>query len=171
MDKPIKNQVRVRDRQRSGFQAQSVEKTIADRNGCVVGYGCPPKSGRFKPGQSGNPKGRPKGSKNTATILQEELNSRVPIRENGKLRNIPKRRAAIKQQVNKAAAGNDRAFKQVFDMERAQQSVEEERKARHGFNPSENSETLAQEDQQILLDSFDKLSIKHLQNIRDDQDE
>jgi hypothetical protein len=28
---------------------------------------------RFKPGQSGNPKGRPKGSKNWSTIIQELL--------------------------------------------------------------------------------------------------
>ena len=30
-------------------------------------------SGRFAPGQSGNPLGRPKGSKNKATKLREEL--------------------------------------------------------------------------------------------------
>ena len=40
-----------------------------------VGYGKPPRSRRFKPGQSGNPKGRPKGAKNRDTILRELLNS------------------------------------------------------------------------------------------------
>jgi len=38
----------------------------------VVGYGKPPRAHRFKPGQSGNPNGRPKGSKNEATLTQEE---------------------------------------------------------------------------------------------------
>ena len=38
-----------------------------------VGYGKPPRKSQFKPGQSGNPKGRPKGRKGFSTILVEEL--------------------------------------------------------------------------------------------------
>ncbi len=38
-----------------------------------IGYGRPPKAGQFKPGQSGNPQGRPKGSTNLATDLSAEL--------------------------------------------------------------------------------------------------
>ena len=38
-----------------------------------VGYKQPPKHTQFKPGQSGNPKGRPKGTQNLATDLAEEL--------------------------------------------------------------------------------------------------
>jgi len=38
-----------------------------------VGYGNPPKESRFKKGQSGNRRGRPKGSKNLKTDLTEEL--------------------------------------------------------------------------------------------------
>lgn len=36
-----------------------------------VGPGKPPKHTRFKPGQSGNPKGRPKGSQNVKTVLNK----------------------------------------------------------------------------------------------------
>ena len=37
-----------------------------------VGYGKPPVHTQFKPGQSGNPKGRPKGAKNKRPKLNEE---------------------------------------------------------------------------------------------------
>ena len=39
----------------------------------AVGFGKPPMHTRFKPGQSGNPRGRPKHSRNLKTIIQEVL--------------------------------------------------------------------------------------------------
>lgn len=75
-----------------------------------VGYGKPPRATRFKQGQSGNPKGRPKGSRNFATVLQEELNTRITVTENGKRRRITKRQAVAKQLVNKGAAGDPKAI-------------------------------------------------------------
>ncbi len=71
-----------------------------------VGYGKPPKTGQFKPGQSGNPKGRPKKSKNSAVLLNLELDQRIVIQENGKKRTITKREAILKQLVNGAMSGN-----------------------------------------------------------------
>jgi hypothetical protein len=47
----------------------------------VVGYGKPPVHTRFKKGQSGNPNGRHKGSKNFSTTLEETLQEKVVIRE------------------------------------------------------------------------------------------
>jgi hypothetical protein len=48
-----------------------------------VGYGKPPKDSRFRPGQSGNPKGRPKTSKNARTLLQKALNEKVLVNKGG----------------------------------------------------------------------------------------
>jgi hypothetical protein len=54
----------------------------------AVGYGRPPRSAQFKPGQSGNPRGRPKGKKNETTILNELLYRKIPIREGGRTRHV-----------------------------------------------------------------------------------
>jgi hypothetical protein len=83
-----------------------------------VGYKRPPKSTRFTKGQSGNARGRPKGSKNFATVLYAELNARISVTENGVRKTISKREATVKQVVNKAAAGNLPAVKMLLDQER-----------------------------------------------------
>lgn len=79
-----------------------------------IGYGKPPKHTQFTKGQSGNPKGRPKGSKNFATTLCKELNARVPITENGTHKKVSKQEAIAKQLVNKSAAGDPRAMSMVL---------------------------------------------------------
>lgn len=71
-----------------------------------VGYGRPPKASQFKPGQSGNPKGRPKGIKNISTYIDRELKSKVIVTENGVRKRISKAEAIAKQVVNKGIAGD-----------------------------------------------------------------
>jgi uncharacterized protein DUF5681 len=75
-----------------------------------VGYGKPPKQTQFVKGKSGNPRGRGKGVRNFATEIQDELNTRVPITENGRRTKITKRKAVAKQLVNKAASGDPKAI-------------------------------------------------------------
>lgn len=75
-----------------------------------VGYGRPPVDKQFKPGQSGNSKGRPKGRKNTMTILQEILDSKVTVTENDKKIKMSRRSIMLTQGVNKAMKGDIRAI-------------------------------------------------------------
>lgn len=82
-----------------------------------VGYGKPPKSGQFTKGKTGNPKGRPKGSKNLKTVLAAELKASITITENGITRNITKREAIVKSIVNRAIKGDAKATTTVFSLD------------------------------------------------------
>ena len=81
-----------------------------------VGYGKPPRHSRFKKGQSGNPRGRPCGSKNLKTLLSEALNEPVTITENGRRRKITKREAIVRQVVDCSPTPDLRAVRIVFDL-------------------------------------------------------
>ncbi len=80
-----------------------------------VGYRKPPISGQFKKGESGNRKGRPKGSMTLAQYLDRELNRTVSIKENGAVRRITLKEAAIKRLVGNLLTGDPRTMKFMLD--------------------------------------------------------
>jgi len=99
--------------------------------GYAVGYGKPPAHSRFKPGASGNPNGRPKGSLNLITELQKTLRETVVINEGGKR----KLQAAIKQLTNKAATGNMPAIRQLIPITLfAERTITEESAPNEGLD-------------------------------------
>ncbi len=71
-----------------------------------VGYRRPPRHSRFKPGQCGNPKGRPKGSRNVRKVVESTLNQRITVREAGRERRISKLDAFVLSVANKAMQGD-----------------------------------------------------------------
>jgi hypothetical protein len=75
----------------------------------VVGYGRPPLHGQFKKGQSGNPRGRRKNSRNLKTIIQQALTGLISIREGEKRRSVTKIEGVVLRQIEGALKGNDRA--------------------------------------------------------------
>ena len=79
-----------------------------------VGFGKPPEHTRFKPGQSGNPKGRPKGSLNLASALNRALKEKVVVVENGRRKSLTKLDVAIKGLVNRAVTGDAKAMQQML---------------------------------------------------------
>ena len=81
-----------------------------------VGYGKPPAEKRFKPGQSGNPKGRPPGDPyDMRKLLRGILEQRVTIKEkNGRRYTITKLEAAVTQLLNEAAKGDLASLKQLL---------------------------------------------------------
>lgn len=86
-----------------------------DDDGEEVGYRRPPRQNQFKPGLSGNPKGRPRGSRNASTLLDEALKERVTVSENGRRRKVTKLEVILKQLVNSAAQGDHRAIRLLLE--------------------------------------------------------
>jgi hypothetical protein len=84
--------------------------------GYAVGYRRPPAATRFKPGESGNPKGRRKGSKNFKTLIKEALNAKITIQEGSTSRRVSKFEGVILRQLQSALKGSDRSAMALFKM-------------------------------------------------------
>ena len=97
--------VRQRERPRPLTETKVPSPSATSDQSYEVGYGKPPKHSRFQPGQSGNPKGRPRGAKSILTELREEALGRVDLRENGKLRSVTRQAAAVKRLFSDALGG------------------------------------------------------------------
>jgi hypothetical protein len=87
----------------------STSRSSSAGHGSDGGYGRPPAQHRFKPGQSGNPKGRPRGRKNEATIWHDRLYRKVSIRENGTLHKIPVLEAILLRIIESALKGDTKS--------------------------------------------------------------
>jgi hypothetical protein len=82
-----------------------------------VGRGRPPVETRWKPGQSGNPRGRPKGAKNLATLFNEALNQKVQLKSGGEIRSVSKREGLAHRVVQDAMNGNLKAVQVLLNFE------------------------------------------------------
>ena len=82
-----------------------------------VGYGRHPEKTRFKKGQSGNPKGRPKGKKNLAEIIRAACFEPVKVKDDkGQVRTMPKIKVIATQLANSAAKGDLKATKAFLEI-------------------------------------------------------
>lgn len=120
-----------------------------------VGYGRPPEETRFKPGASGNPRGRPRGTLSIATVLERTLRERVVIQENGRCKKVTKLEAAVAQLVNRAIAGEPRAVQLMTALLR---SAEE-----RAVETTAPTSDLEEADQKVLLGVLKRLDTAGLQ--------
>lgn len=109
-----------------------------------VGYGKPPRAHQFKPGQSGNRHGRPKGVKNEATILHDVLHRKIEIREAGRTRKITVLEAMLLRFTESALKGDTKSAAFVLN--------------RYGtlISGEPPSEQVAEEDREILDDFVER---------------
>jgi Family of unknown function (DUF5681) len=80
-----------------------------------VGPGNPPKHRQFRKGTSGNPKGRPKGSKNLRTLLLEAADHPVTVEVGGKQRKLSALQATTFRLAEKAANGDAKSMAEFLD--------------------------------------------------------
>ena len=109
-----------------------------------VGYGKPPKQHRFKPGQSGNPRGRPKGAMSLRTALAREMNQKISVTDNGRPIRISKLQAIIKAQTIKAAKGHVGAASWIVGLHIQAEGIQDERPTAEKLSPVD----------QAILDRF-----------------
>jgi hypothetical protein len=93
---------------------ERVHPSKSQNSNAEVGYGKPPKHSRFKPGQSGNPNGRPKGCRNFKTDVHETLQTPVKINKGGRVSKMTTQRASLETLRAKALRGDQRALEQLL---------------------------------------------------------
>jgi Family of unknown function (DUF5681) len=82
----------------------------------LTGYKHPPTKNRFQKGRSGNPRGRPKESRNLVTVLSEALNQSVTLKQDGKSKQVTKGDALIGVLLNMASKGERQAVDAVINL-------------------------------------------------------
>lgn len=89
-----------------------------------IGYRRPPPSGQFKKGASGNPKGRPKGSKNFMTLLEKELAQKIVVNEGGRRKTVTRLQAMVMRMVAGALQGDHKNLLTLVDILRKSGGLE-----------------------------------------------
>ena len=102
-----------------------------------VGYGKPPKHTQFGKGQSGNPKGRPKRTRNFRTDLEDVLKSKVRISEDGCSKAVSSQMAALMRLREKALNGDGRALDRMLALAAEHSAEKEARSAERQLSASE----------------------------------
>jgi hypothetical protein len=92
------------------------EQSQAGEADYSVGYGKPPAKQQFKPGQSGNSRGRPPGRINIATALREAVQQKRPVTIGGKAHEMSTLDVMIRKQIEKAVTGDTKSFNAVVEL-------------------------------------------------------
>ena len=112
---------------------READEQISDdqQNGAkyLVGYRRPPVHSRFKPGQSGNPSGRVKGSKNLKSLFHQILNEQIPLIDGDRSKKVTKAEALMRRVIIGALKGDTRSVMTVMRIaEQTGEFVEDEKK-------------------------------------------
>lgn len=115
-----------------------MSKDINDKN-YEIGYQKPPKHSQFKPGQSGNPNGRPKGCNNLKTDVLEVLRMTINVMDNGNSKKINAQKAALLKLIEGALKGDTRKLDKLLKLSEMYNNEEVEQPMR---NPSKDDKAI-----------------------------
>ena len=118
-----------------------------------VGFGKPPKEYQFKPGQSGNPKGRPKGPGNIYKLIAKHAAKKVTVVENGVEKKMPKMDVVVTAIFNKAAKGDVSAARLLTGLISVAAQLSED-EAQSGYSDEDLKVMLDEADWQKMLVDF-----------------
>lgn len=133
-------------------QPKAPEAQAAKRD-YEIGYGRPPKRHQFKRGQSGNPRGRAKGSRNAATLMADIMAETVTMKVNGKTRKATNLEGMLRRQAQKAiTAGDNNSARFILDI-----LDRHEAQRRNAIAAGATAESLAETDQSIIAAFMSRL--------------
>jgi hypothetical protein len=109
----------------------------------------------FPPGQSGNPKGRPKGARSVAKAFLEEIAQAAPLPagKKGSGKTPTKLEAVVSAQIDKGIGGDNRAIEAVLDR---MDSLEKEVRAANGPAFTSADREVIEEIHRRLVDAASK---------------
>jgi Family of unknown function (DUF5681) len=93
----------------------TAQENLSNQTREMVGYKKPPTHSRFKPGQSGNRRGRPKGAFTAKALFRKVMNEKLTITENGRPRKLPSAELVFMALRNKALKGDHKAQQTMFE--------------------------------------------------------
>ena len=108
-------------------------------NGGDVGYGRPPKEHQFKPGQSGNPRGRPKGVPTFEDILAREARRPVKLQQGSKVIHMTKLDVLVRRVFQMALEGNLSAIRLLLTFKGQAGTPDEEETSNLGVMSDEEA--------------------------------
>lgn len=120
--------------------------------GYRVGKGRPPREHCFQKGVSGNPRGRPKGSKNLATIMNRILNTRIDTVRNGKPAKVTVKEAAGLKLAKKALDGD---FRSIAELLRFAELLDQDAVVNASRNPADDAELVRIFAERVQSGAFD----------------
>jgi hypothetical protein len=89
---------------------------MSEKDPHEVGYARPPAATRFRPGQSGNPAGRPKGRKSFQALVQDAADTKIELKMGGKKVNMSMAQAFLQSLFRSALSGNAKVYPLVVEL-------------------------------------------------------
>ncbi len=114
----------------------------------AVGYGRPPRHTRFKPGQSGNPRGRLRRKQSMADLIEAVLSEKVTVSINGRRKRVRADTAMLFRLREQALKGDIKAINVVLTLRQNHMSDNDHQQVETDWS---------EEDRAILANFSDRL--------------